>query len=155
MQMDNQKYTRVTLPNALEKYGMAELSGRTNEMAMKMSLIVALARDPYTEIISPDDMEYSINYTRTALDATVECLKISISQSTFESDKKEILADIRRRMPDGMTWTEMQKPPPYSKHKRKDLRDILDSLKDAELIADQPLQRSSPGRPQIQWVALA
>lgn len=154
MQIEFQKYVNVDLPNKLEKYGMAELSGRSNEMAMKISLICALSRDPQATVIEARDMEWSINYIRQCLDATVAALKITLSHSEHEGHKKEILADIRKYEKDGITWAEMQKMPPYSQHKIKELKEILQSLKDADLITDESHQNPNGGRPTIKWIAL-
>lgn len=154
MQMENQQYTNVELPNELEKFGMGELSGRSNEMAMKISLICALARDPHTDVISGDDMKWAISYVNQALQTTIERLKVTLSHSGFEADKKEILADLRERKDKGITWAEMMKTPPYSQHKPKDLKDIMQALKDANLAGDEPYITGGKGRPTIKWIAL-
>lgn len=154
LQLEFQQYTNVDLPNALEKYGMAQLSGRSNEMAMKISLIHALARDPTTKVVEAQDMEWAIGYVKQALDRTTEALKITMSHSQHEGDKKEILAAIRDCGKDGITWAQMQKTPPYSKHKTRDLKDILQSLKDADLAADEPHKPTGGGRPTVKWIAL-
>ena len=154
MQLDFQQYTNVDLPNELEKYGMGELSGRSNEMAMKISLICALCRDPLATVIEAGDMEWAISYVRQALMKTIEKLKVTLSHSGFEADKKEILADLRERKSDGITWSAMQKTPPYSQHKPRDLKEIMQSLKDADLAGDEPFTTGGKGRPTIKWIAL-
>lgn len=153
MQVKFQEYATVNLPNKLEQHGMSELSGRSNEMAMKMSLICALSRDPQAKVIEGHDMEWSINYVRHCLDKTVAALKITLSHSEHESHKKEILADLRERGKDGITWSQMQKTPPYSQHKKRDLKEILESLQDADLAAGEQYQPPT-GRPTIKWIAL-
>jgi len=153
MQLVFQQYANVDLPNSLEKYGMAELSGRANEMAMKISLICALSRDPHTTIIEAQDMEWAIYYVKQSLEKTVERLKITLSHSGFEANKKELLADLRERSSNGITWAKMQKTPPYSQYKPKDLKDILQSLKDADLAGEEPYSNGR-GRPTVKWIAL-
>lgn len=144
----------VDKANYLERFGMAELPGRSNEMAMRLSLIVALAKNPGAVVISGDDMDWSIAYIKSCLEATIEKLKVSISSSEFEGDKKEILADLRDRGAEGITWTAMQKNAPYSKHRQKDLREILIALREADLAVDEPFTSTKGGRPTVRWMAI-
>lgn len=150
MQQEFQQYC-IDTANALERFGMAELPGRSNEMAMRISLICALARDPNAQEITASDMEWSISYIKSLLEKTISRLKISISGSDFESAKKEVLADLRARGGAGITWSEMQKNAPYSKHKTKDLREILAALRDADLACDEPFTSAKGGRPTTRW----
>ncbi len=144
----------VDTANSLDRFHMSELPGRSNEMAMRLSLICALSRDPQATAISEADMEWSIGYIKSALLKTIECLKLSISASDFESAKKEILFDLRDKAPDGVTWTAMQKTAPYSRHKPKDLKEILVALRDADLIGEEPYTTAKGGRPTQLWRAL-
>lgn len=153
MQNDFQQYC-IEKANYLERFSMSELPGRSNEMAMRISLIAALARDPHTREISRVDMAWAIEYVQALMEKTIDKLKLSISSSEFESHKKEILADLRNRGEAGMTWAQMQKNAPYSQHKQKDLRDILVALKDADLAVDEPFINGKGGRPTIKWMAI-
>lgn len=153
VQEDFQNYC-LQQANTLERFGMAELPGRSNEMAMRISLIHALARSPNTNVIEKEDMDWAIYYVKRCLDETIKCLKISISSSDFEGNKKEILNDLRDKGIDGMTWAQMQKNTPYSKHKPKDLRDILYALKDADLVDEEPYTSEKGGRPTTKWIAV-
>ena len=54
---------------------------------------------------------------------------------------------------DGMLWSDMQKNAPYSKHKPKDLKEILQSLKDADLVYDETYVYGR-GRPTVKWAVL-
>lgn len=143
----------IDMANSLERFGMEELPGRSNEMAMRMSLICAMSRNPNAESITRADMEWSISYVKSLLEKTVAALKLTISGSEFEGIKKEILADLRNRGADGITWSAMQKNAPYSKHKPKDLREIMAALKDADLAYDAAHVGDKGGRPTVRWVA--
>lgn len=144
----------IGIMNEMEQYGMAELAGRTCEMSMKVSLIVALSRDPHATIINKNDIEWSINYVRSCLSKTISELKITMSHSEYEANKKEVLADLRKRGAKGITKSDMNKKPPYSKYKSADLKDILEALKEAELAIDELLTPTGRGRPSIKWTAL-
>lgn len=141
--------------NELDRFGMAELTGRANEIAMRMSLIVALSRDPYAESITLDDIKWSIAYVKECLDKTIAKLKLTVSASDFESHKKEVLAALRDASPDGVRFSTMNKAQPYTKHQRKYLQEILDALVDADLIDWQQADMGSAGgRPTKLYFAL-
>jgi phage/plasmid primase-like uncharacterized protein len=152
-QNDFQQYC-VDQANYLERFGMAELPGRSNEMAMRLALICALSENPNATEVNQRHMKWGIDYIKACLEKTIEKLKVSISSSEFEGAKKEILADLRNRKEDGMTWSAMQKNAPYSRHKQKDLKEILQALKDADLACDEPYTSTKGGRPTVKWIAL-
>lgn len=138
--------------NELEQYGMSEISGRSNEMSMRLALIVALSRDPMAEVILQEDMAWAIEWVKINLVALVERLKMSVSASEHEGFKKEILKALRER-DGGVTWAQMQKQAPFSKHKAKDLSEMLKSLQDADLAFSEPYNSGGKGRPTMLWKA--
>jgi len=153
---EQEKFQRecLDLANKLEKYGMDELTVRANEMAMKVSLVHALSRDPHTEEVTKEDFIWASNYIKGHMDKTISILKITLSHSEYEADKKEVLASIRDIGEKGITRSAMNKTPPYSKHKRRDLDEILEALLDAELVAKEQYQPPKGGRPTLKWIAL-
>jgi hypothetical protein len=153
LQNEFQQYC-IDKANYLERFGMAELPGRSNEMAMRIALICALSDNDNATEINEKHMQWGIDYIKAALEKTIDKLKVSISSSVFEAAKKEVLADLRNRGADGITWSAMQKNAPYSQHKQKDLKEILQALKDADLAADESYINPKGGRPTVKWVAL-
>ena len=153
--MDELDEHRVKMCDALEQYGMEALPGRLREMGMKMSLIVALADNPNVSAISTAHARWASDYVRHCLDVTIGVFKKHISSSVHEGDKKEILQALREAGANGVTWGEMQKRPPYSKHKRKDMTEILGALTEGDLVAYTRIQSGKPGRPREAYVALA
>ncbi len=145
----------IGVADRMEAFGLAEVSGRTVEMAMRIALIVSLARNPRAERIDADDMKWAITYMRMSLDTTVEILKSKISRSAHESDKKEILKAIRDCGEAGITFSRMVKTSPFSHHKAKDLKEILTALVDAELIDEEGHKSGTRGRPTVRYWALA
>ena len=117
LQIEFQEYC-IEKANYLERFGMAELTGRSNEMAIRIALICALSSNPDATEISADDMSWSIAYVKQLLERTIDKLKMTISHSDFEAQKKEILTDLRSRGAKGITWAKMQKSAPYSARKR-------------------------------------
>lgn len=151
VQEDFQRYC-IEQSDKLEKFGMAELSGRTNEMAMRISLIVALSRNPNAELIEKEDIEWACKYMRRCLEQTISALKMNVSGSEYEGHKKEILNALRESSPEWIRRTNMNKMQPYSKHKTKDLNEILDALVDSGTVEEQSC--SGVGRPTKQYRAI-
>lgn len=144
----------VDMANALERFGLEALPGRAKEMAMRIALIVQLAVEPSSEIIGKEAVAWAIEYMKFSLNQSASTLKMKMAGSTFEADKKEILAAIRAAGPEGVSWSEMQKTPPYSKHKKRDLGDIMDSLIAAELIVNERITTGKRGRPREAYIAI-
>ena len=138
----------INLCNELERNRLEELPGRSNEMAMKLALIVALARDPYTNQIEQQDSEWAIAYIKFCLLQTVEIFKMKVSGSQYEAEKKNILEAIKGYGKDGITLGDMQRTPPFSYPKKRDLAEILEALTDSGLVVyDDPPLSGKPGRP--------
>lgn len=137
----------------LKKFSMEGLPGRSAEMAMKISLICALSERYDAQYIEKRHMEWAIWWVKKCLEQTMDKLKINISSSDFEGMKKEVLFAIREQGSNGVTWSVMQKTTPYSKYKIKELKEILQSLKDAELVIDEHVQQENGKGVQL-WTAL-
>lgn len=141
----------VDKSNKLEKFGMEELPGRSNEMAMRIALICALSRDPMADFIEKCDMEWAIKYVKACLEKTIDKLKVTISSSEYEGHKKEFLTALR----DAGDWvrrSHMIKNAPYSAHPKKYIDEILDDLENAELV--QSRMSNGAGRPTKEYVAI-
>lgn len=144
----------IDLANKLEPHGMEELPSRANEMAMRIALIHALSENPATNSIAESSMKWAIAYVRSCLESTIAALKMNISASEHESDKKKILQALRDASPLWVKRSDMRKKPPYSAFKAKDLQEILDALMEAELIEQRPTDKSKGGRPSVEYCAI-
>lgn len=152
-QEEFQRYC-IGLADKLEQFGMEELSGRSNEIALRIALICALSKDPHAKIVDGDDVRWAIEYVKMNLDKVVSRLKMSVSQSDYEADKKLILQAIRDMSKKG-EWIKrglMNKKAPFSRFKKRDLDDILRDLVDAELITEEV--SSGVGKPTLQYMAI-
>jgi len=70
-------------------------------------------------------------------------------------ESKAALKAIRVAGHNGVSFAKMQKTPPFSRYKRKDLAEILQALEDAELIAyDMRTPTASGGRPSKTYFAI-
>lgn len=144
----------VDLADELERYGLEALPGRSKEMAMRISIIVQLAIDPMAKIIGTEAIQWAIKYVRFAVNQSAGVLKMKMSGSSFEADKKEVLEAIRESGENGVSWSDMQKTPPYSKHRKRDLGDIMDALISAELVTHERISSGKRGRPREAYIAI-
>lgn len=144
----------IDIAEAVEKNGLDGLTTRTKEFAMRIAIIVELGKNPHARTITKESTSWAIDYMRFSLNQTIGLLKMKMSGSTFEADKKEILAAIREAGEEGVTWSEMQKTPPYSKHKKRDMGDIMDALIAAELVTQERVSSGKKGRPREAYIAI-
>ena len=146
----------VGLCDSLEKIGIDALPARCKEMAMRIALIVALAQDGEATLISETPARWAIAYVKFSMEQTVSLLKMRVSGSEYERDKKEFLQAIRDAGAQGVAKGEMAKTPPFSKHKRRDMMEIMGALAESNLIAraKQPASGRKGGRPKEIWVAI-
>lgn len=68
---------------------------------------------------------------------------------------RTILSHLRGTGSAGVTWAMMQKTPPYSQHKPKNLKEILMALKSYGYAEDSSYQPKLGGRPTILWRAIS
>lgn len=144
----------VDLANKLERFGLEALPGRAKEMAMRISIIVQLAIDPMASIVGIEAINWAVKYVRFAVNQSADVLKMKMSGSSFEADKKEVLEAIRGTGEHGVSWSDMQKTPPYSKHRKRDMGDIMDALISAELVTHERVASGKRGRPREAYIAI-
>lgn len=154
IQVKFQEYC-IKQANILERFHMEAMTARLNENAMRIALIHALSRDFECEIIEYEDMLWAIEWVKYNYEIVIDRVKMSVSNSEHEGHKKEILKAIRDIGDSGVTWASMQKQTPFSKHKQKDLREILTALVDADLIYEDVNNDGKQGRPSKLYKALA
>lgn len=130
---------------ALSDRGLEGLAGRTNEMAMRLSLIIALGRDPNTEIIGDIDMLWATNYMRNAYKQMYDSVVGNIVANQFEADKNKILQFIGN---DSKTRTDIAKS--FRGHSTKYIDDLIKSLLEANEI--QRKTQTGVGRPSEKFV---
>lgn len=134
--------------------GLAEMFGRSNEMAMKLALVVALGRS--AEAVEGVDAQWAINYVRTYALQVVNRLLTCVSDSEFEAVKKQVLNLIVGKGEHGATVAELSRASRLFRgaDKRQQIN-ILDSmayLGQVQLVT-HPSQ-SGRGKPREAWVAV-
>lgn len=117
----------------LEAFKITEMAERLQEIAMRLSLIAALSDDPYADYVEPKHVEWAWNYVQLHYLGIIAEIKMRVSGSRYEADKKLILSELRK-LKDGIKQSEMPKTPPFSQYKKKDLVEMLGELSEAGLI---------------------
>lgn len=137
----------------LELIGLSEMWGRTAEIAMKLSLIVA--RSCGSDVVETNHLEWAWKYAAFLQDAMVDDLKDRISDSPFAAAKLEIMRHLKAAGSDGLTHREMAKKcHKYAAANPKLQDELLASLvrdEDAQLV--KQAGQSGRGRKRISYVA--
>ena len=95
-------------------YNIAEVLGRTNEIAMRVSLIVAVSCNSF-EVLE-EHAQWAIEYVNYYAQQTVDKIKSRVSNSDFEAICKQVIEHIRQGKNMGSTVQELsRKCPLYGK----------------------------------------
>lgn len=137
-----------------EKDGLAEMFGRTNEMAMRLGLVIALGRGD--TVVKPDDAEWACLYCKTYALRTVERLVSSMADSEFEAAKNQVVTCLVEAHKRGLTVRELNRV--SRKFRALDQRQQVNLLNSLAFVGQaQHVTFPSPsgrGQPRNAWVAL-
>jgi hypothetical protein len=151
---DNDILTRM---DECEKYGLAELYGRTVEKAMRLALICCVAEGAGQRMIGDTPTQYAIDYVSACDDALVERAKFSIADTGFARIKGKCLELLRAAGPHGLTLRELvRKSAAFDGLKPREQTEVLTALNHSGQAQQQEVATSNPrGRKRVAWVALA
>lgn len=99
----------------VEEKGLDVLLGRTREKAMRISLILALSKNPYAKTIPKELVKWSIDYVRYLDYKLLETIANTVGGSKFETELKSCEDIIRKAGPRGLTKYEISRNPAFSK----------------------------------------
>ena len=142
-----------------EGCGLAEMFGRTNEMAMKLALVVAVGCA--SKSVEGLHVAWAINYVRHHAQRAANRLSTTVADSDFESLKKRLLAEILKSAELGMTVRELSKK--ISKFAGLDKRGQMNALESMRYLGEIDLVeidlvkvRNASGRgiKREAWVAI-
>ena len=122
-------------------------------MAMRLALIVALAKNAYATTVDIESIEWAIEYVKDCYYPAVEQAKKNIGVNAFEKQQEEFYNVIKSYGGKGITSSDMAKISPFRKYKARERGEILSQLKDAELI-DLMIMPNAAGRPKQVWKAV-
>lgn len=129
-----------------EGNGIGGLPARIAEFAMRLALGCALSRNPMAKSITLEDMKWACDYMRRSMNLMLLSVKRSMTGSPFDAHKREVCDAIYKI--GEISWKEMQGVMPFMKHKPKDLKEMLASLIDGEIIIQEP-SPNPKGRPTM------
>lgn len=144
----------LTLMDQHEEEGLAEMFGRSNEIAMKLALIVALARS--ATVVEACDAEWAIDYVKTYALRTTHRLKICMADGVFEAAKKQVLNLLIKSGERGMTPSEINRHSrAFRGMTQRQQTELLNSLAFLNQVRQMSISaQSGRGRPRQAWVAI-
>lgn len=134
--------------------GLAEMFGRSNEVAMKLALVLALGRADTK--VTQADAEWAILYVKTYALRTVYRLKTCMADGQFEAAKKQVFQLILESAERGMTPNEINR----ASRKFRDMTqrqqiEVLNSMAFLGHVKQVSMPaESGRGKPRQAWVAL-
>ncbi|ANN66456.1 bifunctional DNA primase/polymerase [Bordetella bronchialis] len=138
--------------DAYEDAGMAEMFGRTREIAMRLALVVAVGCRAPT--VSDDHARWAIDYARHFARRTAERLRTCVADSEFDALKKQVYALILAAGEQGLTVRELaRKSRRFSQVDRRGQENVLSSLQFLGDIAFVEMA-SMAGRKRQAYVAV-
>jgi hypothetical protein len=138
-----------------EQAGLAEIPGRTPEIAMRLALTIAVSCGETA--ISPQSAQWAIDYTRYHLLRALDRLENTVADSEIEALKLQVLACIRKAGQHGLTEREINQR--SRKFRSADNRSQVGALTSLTMTGD--IQRvefppaSGRGKARRAWVAIA
>lgn len=145
----------VGLMDEYEQAGLAEMFGRSNEIAMRLALVVALGC--HCEAIDGPHAAWAINYVRCHALRTVERLLSSVADSDFEHSKKQVLSLIVKAGSNGMTERDLSRASTrFARVPQRQQVEILNSLQFlGEICRVEIPTISGRGRKRVAWIAVS
>lgn len=143
----------VELMNKYDFHGLAEMFGRTNEIAMRLSLIASIGASK--QAVDSHSAAWAIEYVRHHALRTVERLKSSVADSPFEASKKQVLGLLIKHADKGMTVAEISRSSlrfrGIPQRQQMELLNSLEFLGQAKFVEFK--SASGRGKPRKVWVA--
>lgn len=146
----------IRLMNEHDHAGLAEMFGRSNEIAMRLALVVAIGCG--RQAIEGPHAAWAINYVRHHALRTVARLECSVADSDFQLAKKQVLALILKAGQRGMTERELDKS--SRKFSAMNQRQQVELLNSIQFVGDIqrvefPPSSSGKGRRRVAWLAVS
>lgn len=129
---------------------MVDMFKRTQEIAMKLSLIIALSRDPTTKEIHDIDVDWAVKYTRYHAWRAAKEMSRRLSSTPFERQRKDCflkLRELQQIATDGwVSETSLRKCEPLCGMKPREIREVLDTMVEMGYVELDKRIESESGR---------
>jgi hypothetical protein len=112
----------------LRRSGLDAMINRNREKAMKLALVVELAKDPFAEIISKESTEFAIKLIDFTFEEMIKYLEFQVVENHIDKRYRDALIMIESYGEDGVARSELMKQKPFSSSDNKGRTDILDYL---------------------------
>lgn len=97
----------IHLMDEYEQHGLSEMFGRSAEIAMKLSLVIAIGCE--AAVIDEDHALFAVQYVRHHGKRTTERLILAVADSEFEATFNQVLELIKKAGQVGMTVRDLHK----------------------------------------------
>jgi hypothetical protein len=144
----------LALADHLEADGLGDMPIRAREIAMRLSLVCALADTPDTPIVTVDCFDWSAAYIRFFLMQTIDALKHRVADTATERTRNTILTAIRDAGTRGVTNRELHRGKAFIGLPRRDRVEAIESLLVAELVVWTDVPTEKAGRPRKALIAI-
>ncbi len=136
------------------KIGLDSLFVRCAEMALRLSLIIELSRNPNAITITAQSVREGVQIMRYTSLATFSKIRRNVAGSEFEKWKLDCLEAIRRKGAEGIDQRDMKKIKPFSTLRPRDFKDVMHELLDGGLIAEATRAPTGRGQPKKYFFAI-
>jgi hypothetical protein len=117
---------------------------RFSEIALKIAMIEAIARNPVSPVVSFDILKMSAELARWSFNFTAELLHKEVAENDIEAAHKRILKLIRDSGNEGMSSTQLAKA--CQGLKARDRSEYLQTLLESGDIMEEVIKANGPGR---------
>jgi len=125
---------------------------RACQMAMNISLIVELAKNPNAKEITSDSALWAMEYVHVTISQMVKHMRRNLAGSDEERLANTLLNEIRKAHKNGMTVAQMYKKK-LANGSRRNISDALTRLEESSLIESRSVSIGR-GRPAKTWFAI-
>lgn len=132
--------------------GLAGLWGRYRENAMKIAMILAIARDPETPILKPIDISIAEKTVRASIEFMIETANNYMYDSVSERDKRALFVYIRENTEDNVGVSKAMIMKRFPALNGKTINSILTDLIDSDSI--EALPRKIRGRVTVMYKSI-
>ncbi len=136
------------------KLGLDSLFVRCAEMALRLSLIIELSRNPNATTITAQSVREGVQIMRYTSLATLNKIRRNVAGSEFEKWKLDCLEAIRKKSAEGIDQRDMKKIKPFSTLRPRDFKDVMHELLEGGLIAEASRAPTGRGQPKKYFFAI-
>lgn len=136
------------------RLGLDSLFVRCAEMALRLSLIIELSRNPNATTITAQSVSEGVQIMRYTSLATLNKIRRNVAGSEFEKWKLDCLEAIRKKGAEGIDQRDMKKIKPFSTLRPRDFKEVMQELTEGGLIAEASRAPTGRGQPKKYFFAI-